>query len=187
MHQARSRYFLSIEFVAIKKLQKYDEQSKKMHAVWKADPNWRGSVACQLITYHTSYREGASELLEIIDKLESSSSSSQLQSHLASLAKSFKSLNQYLHVHHSLEESYMFPTINKKFGTNVDILFTDHEEMRQIEQRILSLLKQMQTKETDSALKSLRQEVDSFCRLLLEHLNREEETTVPHLLKITHL
>lgn len=78
----------------------------------------------------------------------------------------------------------MFPRMNARFGTKIDGLSDQHEEMRQLEENVFGWIQQLKKTPSQEALMGLKLEMESFLEVLLSHLNEEEEYTIPDLFKI---
>src|SRR5690606_9641563 len=100
--------------------------------------------------------------------------------------RQFADLNSYLHMHHRLEETMMFPKMHQKFGVEIDLLNDHHEEMRQREEKVKDLAGKLKGPEvSDSQAKELSEQLEGFVNLLLLDLNEEESRVVPFLLGTT--
>eukprot|EP01118_Nematostelium_gracile_P015572 TRINITY_DN6267_c0_g1_i1.p1 TRINITY_DN6267_c0_g1~~TRINITY_DN6267_c0_g1_i1.p1 ORF type:complete len:115 (-),score=30.95 TRINITY_DN6267_c0_g1_i1:17-361(-) len=99
-----------------------------------------------------------------------------LKSKLSKAERTFNELNSTLHMHHAIEEARMFPMLARK-GAQVDRLNEQHDEMRRRETNAIKAFKQ-------SNLNEVRESVYSFGELLLDHLNQEEEISIPYLLQM---
>lgn len=155
------------------------EKAKEQHNVWKQNPEFKHSTASELLYFHSHFRDSAVEIWKLASQLDQEDTEDKKARITKKIEQKFTALNQFLHTHHSLEEGFLFPKMQQRFGVEIHDLNGQHDEMRTREAKVNSLLKCRPVSDQD-----LKEELRGFLELLLLHLNEEEEKVVPHLMKV---
>jgi len=127
--------------------------------LWRLRPQFRGMAQHLVEDVHSFFREAFSSLLARSKKSG------------AVDAKAFASINLQLHHHHEIEDAAWFPKLRRlhpELAREVDVLERDHASLVELEDSI--------TRARDLTALTL------FVARLLDHLNREEILSVPHLM-----
>lgn len=125
---------------------------------WKSLPNYNSTMARHLVQdVHPMFRKG-------FDRVVQKSSEEKVD------IQGFIRVNDSLHGHHGIEDSYWFPNLRRahpEIIEELDILESEHKRLVQLEKDICA-----------GQLAALQE----FVGLLNDHLNREEMLTVPFLM-----
>lgn len=155
------------------------EKARAQHKIWNENPEFKYTSAADLLGYHSHFRESAVQIWNQANQLDQQDTEDNKALLAKKIGQQFTALNNYLHMHHSIEEQFMFPKMQERFGVKIDGLNGQHDEMRTREAKVNNLLKCSPVPD-----KELKEELRGFVELLLVHLNEEEEQVVPHLMKI---
>jgi len=135
------------------------------HAAWNRHPNIAGPAGT-LLAIHDRFRAASRQLLALSAKVDPSG--------LGRLARAFAPFAETLHHHHHAEEAMLFPALGSP-----QRLVDDHETLT----RAIAALEQSLVAGGDVA--RAQEAASELDHVLVTHLDREEEVTVPQLLALS--
>lgn len=135
---------------------------------WERHPNFHG-FAGMLLGIHDAFRRASATLLRLVED-----DSEGVEGRLMA---TFVPLAQTLHHHHHAEEEMLFPLLAKVLGERPDALFDDHTELMGQVDAVEAHL----STHGREGLAPLLVQLDA---ILIDHLDREEEVSIPALLKL---
>lgn len=113
-----------------------------------------------LLAIHGQFRAASARLLMMLDDDD------------PAIARAFVPLAQTLHHHHHAEEAMLFPLVERETGVAPSRLVDDHGELTAAIAAVETALRQRT---------ELRGPLETFDRVLTEHLDREETLVLPVL------
>ncbi len=158
----------------------FNNPSITPRSMWFSHPNWGRSS--QMPLYHVHFREEVQDVVRhLYDAFNTAANNRKL-----AVRKAFTHFNfamTGLDGHVSIEESNVFPRIQKSFpAVNIDFLYEDHTELRKSEEGVVAafnfVLFSDTAMEKDDIVRLLETVLD-FDDHLLAHLGEEEEIVVP--------
>eukprot|EP00164_Ancoracysta_twista_P013314 GFYU01021208.1.p1 GENE.GFYU01021208.1~~GFYU01021208.1.p1 ORF type:complete len:300 (-),score=41.06 GFYU01021208.1:119-994(-) len=151
---------------------------------WRQHPNYRGPAG-HLIYFHDSYRRAVQEIEAMAGTIPAASDEQTKLAAVNSISNAMVSLHNTLSHHHSIEESYMFPALENKYGINTSSLERDHRAMNVCSSTMRQSEASYRTTKEKKFLDHYHQSTVRFCDILKKHLLAEEDICCPHLLKST--
>jgi 8-oxo-dGTP pyrophosphatase MutT (NUDIX family) len=135
---------------------------RQNHARWRRHPNVAGPAGT-LLAIHDSFRAASRRLLELVAKGED----------LRRIARVFAPLAETLHHHHHAEEAMLFPLLG-----GVPRLVEDHGALTRA-------IAELEVALAGGDAPSAKIAAHEFDRVLIAHLDREEEVAIVLLLSMT--
>lgn len=155
------------------------------HRAWRAHPHFAGP-ASTLLMIHDQFRVASDRLRFMVEK---AMSGQEPDADLGWLARVFLPLGQTLHHHHHAEEEMLFPLIGERTGTPPERLEQDHVALTAAIDAVSKSLVPGGDREAAFSFRGrgslpLPAAVNTFHRVLITHLDREEALVVPVLLEV---
>jgi iron-sulfur cluster repair protein YtfE (RIC family) len=156
------------------KLGKFSNVEEKLitRQNWKSHPEYHKSGAYFLIEVHDSFRSNFKEIKKLLQEKS-----------FESAKKKFSKLEEHLDNHHYIEESKMFPNLEKKMkkltDENIHLvgeLKKDHKEMNKSIEEIEKLFK-------DKKYEEILEKWINFTESMQKHLREEEDIAMPFIIK----
>jgi iron-sulfur cluster repair protein YtfE (RIC family) len=140
---------------------------------WAKHKNYK-RTAYRLIYFHNGFRTAMKKILEYLD-----------ESQIKYAHQEFIELNEHLETHHSIEEQYMFPFIEKKLKEKEDVkkLYDDHEDMNNLLSENIILFNSSKNSNYSINKKELLNKFSELQDHMLKHLFLEENICVPIILE----
>jgi PAS domain S-box-containing protein len=147
----------------------------------------RGHPISILIEEHRIMLERAEKLEEFIGLVEGACDSvyvGDIITELQSIAKDFQDSEK----HYAREENVVFPIAEKHGMTEPPaIMWIEHDEIREVERKFMSLLEKWNTMTFEEFKKRLTETAKPLCNLLPSHFYKENNILFPAILEVTSI